>query len=91
MKGIPELLDTAELRGGKDCDNLSVVAMTWAETHRRAAPGEVSTQTLEAGGVSTQLEDFSKADHSDLSDEEIERAIEEIRSAIRKHTPQKPG
>ena len=90
MKAIPELLDLAEQRAGGDCDNLSVVAMTWAETHRRAAAGEVSTQTLEAGGISTQLGDFSKADHSELTDEEIERAIEEIRAAIRKHTPQKP-
>ena len=90
MKAIPELLDLAELRGGADCDNLSVVAMTWAETHPGAVAGEVSTQTLVLDGVSTQFEDFSKADNSDLTDEEIERAIEEIRAAIRKHTPHKP-
>ncbi len=66
------------------------MALTWAETHPGAAAGEVSTQTLEAGGISTQIGDFSKADHAELSDEEIERAIEEIRAAIRKHTPQKP-
>jgi serine/threonine protein phosphatase PrpC len=89
MKAIPELLDLAELRGGADRDNLSVVAMTWAETHRGALAGEVSTQTLVLDGVSTQLGDFSKADNSDLTDEEIERAIAEIRAAIRKHMPQK--
>jgi len=90
MKAIPELLDLAELRGGADRDNLSVVAMTWAETHPGALTGEVSTQTLVLNGVSTQLENFSAADDSDLTDEEIERAIEEIRAAIRKHMPQKP-
>jgi len=90
MKAIPELLDLAELRGGADSDNLSVVAMTWEEKHRGALTGEVSTQTLVLDGVSTQLGDFSKADNSDLSDEEIERAIQEIRAAIRKHMPQKP-
>jgi serine/threonine protein phosphatase PrpC len=90
MKAIPELLDLAELRGGVDRDNLSVVAMTWAETRRGALAGEVSTQTLVLDGVSTQLGDFSKADNSDLTDAEIERAIDEIRSAIRKHMPQKP-
>jgi PPM family protein phosphatase len=89
MKAIPVLLDLAELRAGADCDNLSIVAMSWAETHPRIA-GEVSTQTLALDGVSTQLGDFSKADDSDLSDEEIERAIQEIRAAIRKHMPQKP-
>jgi serine/threonine protein phosphatase PrpC len=90
MKAIPELLDLAELRAGADCDNLSVVAMTWAGTHARA-PGEVSTQTLALDGVSTQLGDFSKADNTDLTDSEIERAIQEIREAIRKHTPHKPS
>jgi serine/threonine protein phosphatase PrpC len=89
MKAVPELLDLAELRAGPDCDNLSVVAMTWAGTHVHAG-GEVSTQTLALDGVSTQLGDFSKVDSSDLSDAEIERAIQEIRDAIRKHTTHKP-
>jgi len=90
MKTIPELLDLAELRAGADSDNISVVAMTWAETHPGVPSGEVSTQVLVRNGVSTQLEDFSKADGSDLTDEEIERAIGEIRAAIRKHTSGKP-
>ena len=89
IKAIPALLDLAELRAGADSDNISVVAMTWAETHPGAIAGEVSTKTLRRDGVTTQLEDFSKADHSDLTDAEIEQAIEEIRAAIRKHTPQK--
>jgi serine/threonine protein phosphatase PrpC len=88
MKAIPELLDLAELRAGADSDNLSVVAMSWEGTQRTLA-GEVSTRTLALDGVSTQLGEFSKADHGDLSDEEIERAIQEIREAIRKHVPQK--
>jgi serine/threonine protein phosphatase PrpC len=90
MKAIPELLDLAELRAGPDCDNLSVVAMTWAGTQPKAAGGEVSTQTLALDSVSTELGDFSKADNSDLTDAEIERAIQEIREAIRKHTTYKP-
>jgi serine/threonine protein phosphatase PrpC len=89
MKAVPALLDLAELRAGADCDNLSIVAMNWEGTHK-APGGEVSTQTLALDGISTQLGDFSKADSTDLSDEEIERAIQEIRDAIRKHTSQKP-
>ncbi len=84
LKAMPELLGVAELRAGADCDNLSVVAMTWVEKRPGAAPGEVST--LELDGASTKLEDFRDADHGDLSDEEIEQAIKEIRAAIRKHT-----
>jgi serine/threonine protein phosphatase PrpC len=90
MRAVPELLTQAEQRAGKDCDNLSVVAMTWADSVQVQSPGEVSTQTLEQDTVITQIEDFGKEDHSDLTDEEIERAIGEIRDAIRKHSPHKP-
>ncbi len=31
MQSVPELLDLAEIRAGKECDNLSAVAMTWME------------------------------------------------------------
>jgi serine/threonine protein phosphatase PrpC len=89
LKAIPELLTLAELRAGVDCDNVSAVAMTWAEKSPGAAGDEAST--LELDGASTKLDDFGSADHGDLSDEEIERAITEIRAAIRKHTPQKPS
>ena len=90
IKSVPELLNLAELRAGNDCDNLSVVAMTWAESNPAAISAEVSTQTLELEGVSTQFEDFGSAERADLTDEEIERAIEEIREAIRKHSMRKP-
>jgi PPM family protein phosphatase len=90
MRAVPDLLTQAEQRAGKDADNLSAVAMTWTDSVQVQSPGEVSTQTLELDAVITQVEDFKKEDHSDLTDEEIERAIGEIRDAIRKHTPQKP-
>jgi serine/threonine protein phosphatase PrpC len=89
-KAMPPLLDQAEQRAGKESDNLSLVAMTWTDTAQVQASGEVSTQTLELGAFTTQVEDFNKEEHKDLTDEEIERAIAEIRDAIRKHTPQKP-
>jgi len=92
MKAMPRLLDDAEQRAGDECDNLSVVAMTWQEGRPGKGAGEVATQTLELDAFTAQLEDFgrSQSDPTDLSDEEIERAIEEIRTAIRKHTQQKP-
>jgi serine/threonine protein phosphatase PrpC len=45
MRAIPELLDTAELRAGRECDNISVIAMNWADSYSGAAH-QVSTQTL---------------------------------------------
>jgi serine/threonine protein phosphatase PrpC len=95
LKAVPELMNQAELRAGKDCDNLSVVAMTWAEDTPVLVAGEVSTQTLELGAFEGNVEDFNKGNpasaHADLSDEEIERAIEEIRTALRNHAASKPS
>ncbi len=92
MKAMPLLLDAAETRAGREADNLSVIAMTWTASATGAEAGEISTQTLEMDGFSTQLEDFGETlyDQTGLSDEEIERAIEEIRDAIGKHSTEKP-
>jgi len=29
MQAVPKLLDEAERRAGRECDNLSVIAVTW--------------------------------------------------------------
>jgi serine/threonine protein phosphatase PrpC len=92
MKAVPLLMSQAEARAGKDSDNISAVAITWLESYPEAGlPGDVSTQTLELGQFTTQLEDFGRTQPdigrgSDLTDEEIERAIEEIRVALRRHS-----
>lgn len=88
MKAMPDLLDAAELRAGRRCDNLSVVAMTWMDDHQGPATEEVSTQTLDPDSVTTKMEQFGDPEtvHADLTDEEIEKAIAEIRNAIRKHS-----
>ncbi len=33
MKAVPLLLDQAQRRAGNECDNLSVIAMTWEQEH----------------------------------------------------------
>ncbi|MBI2319972.1 MAG: serine/threonine-protein phosphatase [Betaproteobacteria bacterium] len=90
MVAIPRLLDMAEVRAGEGCDNLSVIAMTWAGEGAEAHAEQVSTQTLEVNAFNTAVEEFGKPaagqDHGDLSEEEIERAIAEIRNAIQKQT-----
>lgn len=96
MKAIPALMAQAESRAGKDSDNISAVAITWLENYPEAAlPGDVTTQTLEPGEFTTQLENFGRtqpgaARDDDLTDEEVERAIAEIRIALRKHTGKPP-
>ncbi|MCU0804798.1 MAG: protein phosphatase 2C domain-containing protein [Burkholderiales bacterium] len=88
VRGVPELLDLAEARAGRDSDNLSVIALTWAE--EVAGAGEwISTLAMDANEKTTKLSDWGKSDaqaHSHLTDDEIERAIDEIRTAIHKHS-----
>lgn len=91
LQAIPMLLSQAETKGGPHSDNLSAVAVRWEEAYVDEASSSVSTQTMAIHEVTTRLEEFGRnpAYKSDLSDEEIERAIEEIRNAIDKYTPAK--
>ena len=84
MTTVPKLMDMAESRAGRECDNVSVVAMTWDED-ASTVPHHVSTRSL--SGITTQAQDFGSGSASpDMTDEEIEHAIEEIRMAIRRNS-----
>ena len=78
MQGVPELLDEAELRAGRECDNLSVVALTWEEQARpaRAEPA--------AGAATPPAAEPAQGVY--LSDAEIERAIAQIRDSMKRQT-----
>ena len=91
LQAVPMLLGQAETRAGAHGDNLSVVAMRWEETVVEPSDSSVSTQTMANNEVTTKLEEFGRnpAYKSDLSDDEIEKAIDEIRSAIEKYNPKK--
>lgn len=115
-KRLPALLDLAQARAGRGCDNLSVIAMGWTE--QGATLVDTSTRTLELDEFAHETSAAARMRPNDrdesrngggpadvaaglinregtgasqgyLSDEEIERAIEEIRSAIRRRAP--PG
>ena len=85
---VPKLLDRAEEQNGSNGDNLSVIAVRWEDNY--VEPGEVSsvvyTQTMPLGAVTTQFDQFGhNPDHKmELTEEEIERAIEDIRATIQK-------
>jgi serine/threonine protein phosphatase PrpC len=72
MRAVPALLDEAERRAGRVCDNLSAIAMTWEQ----AAPDPARPRQPRAA-ESRQVY---------LSDDEIERAIARIRSAFKRQT-----
>ena len=75
---IPELVELAEQRAGRECDNVSVLAMAWEEE-------QVST-TVAPEPEHTQVQDFTATDldYMRVSDEDIEKAIADLKAALRK-------
>jgi serine/threonine protein phosphatase PrpC len=75
---IPELAELAELRAGLGADNVSAVAMAWDEEAVDAADVPPEERTV--------IQDFSATDldFARMSDEEVDRAIEELRAALRR-------
>ena len=76
---IEELMELAERRGGPACDNISVIAMTWGEEAVPVTPPELER---------TQVQDLTATDldFMRMSDEDIEKAIADIKAALRKTT-----
>ena len=75
---IPELATLAEDRAGRECDNISVVAMTWGEDAVTAAPAPEVERTEVRDLTATDL------DYLRVSDEDIEKAIAELKEALRR-------
>lgn len=91
LQAVPMLLNQAERKAGPRGDNLSVVAARWEDNYAEEPRSIISTQTMSQQEVTTRLDEFGRnpAYKSDLNEDEIERAIEEIRAAIEKYTPKK--
>ena len=91
MQAVPMLLGQADIRGGPNADNLSIIAVRWEDSYVEAgaeASSVVSTQTMSRDTVTTRLDEFGRNPKykSELTDDEIERAIEEIRATIQKYS-----
>jgi serine/threonine protein phosphatase PrpC len=84
---VPELMSLAQARAGKQCDNLSVVAMAWGEEEITDAQA-VAPDTVPFHDLPTEVQDFSPADveFERLSDDDIERRIAEIKLALKRTT-----
>lgn len=81
-----QLLDEAEASAGETCDNLSLVAMSWLESYGDAETTQVETRTLPLGVHTTVMGAGMPAADEELTEEDIDRAIEQIRGAIRKYS-----
>ena len=90
-KVIPALIGQAVKNAGREADNVTALAMTWADDDGGAsADGGVSTLTMPADAFNSQI-DMTAATEADLSDDDIEKAISEIRSALAKSNRPPPG
>jgi serine/threonine protein phosphatase PrpC len=89
LYALPQLLDRAENRGGIHGDNLTGVAVNW---HDEDDPSTevLSTHKLSDGEVTTRLDTLNanKAlkESRDISEADIEAAINEIQDAIKKYS-----
>jgi serine/threonine protein phosphatase PrpC len=91
MKVVPELMEKTDAIGGPSADNFSIVAVRWEDNYIEPGPSEFSsvfTRSMPLGAFTTRLDHFGRNSSykTELTDEEIERAIEEIRSAIQKYS-----
>lgn len=85
---MPRLMDEAETLAGNGCDNLSVVAIAWEDDYADDSTGPIETSTLPLDAHTLQMDGFgtSRPAETELTDDDIERAIAEIRTTIRKYS-----
>ncbi|SBT09287.1 Protein serine/threonine phosphatase (fragment) [Candidatus Propionivibrio aalborgensis] len=91
MQAVPMLLGQADIRGGPNADNLSIVVVRWEDSYVEegaSTSSVVSTQTMSRDTVTTKLDQFGRNPKykTELTEDEIERAIDEIRSTIQKYS-----
>jgi serine/threonine protein phosphatase PrpC len=88
LQAVPTLLNQVETLGGPQADNLSIVTVRWEDSYAADASSIVSTQSMSHDTINTRLDEFGRNPNykSELSEDEIERAIEEIRLTIQKYS-----
>ena len=86
----PQMMREGEKRGGPEGDNLSAIIVRWGPETLTDEQTTTITETLGLGEFQTQIERTltltdRKGTQRDLTDDEIEHAIEEIQSTIQKY------
>jgi PPM family protein phosphatase len=86
----PQMMREGEKRGGLDGDNLSAIVVRWGPETLTDEQTTTITETLGLGEFETQIDrTLTLTDRTgaqrDLTDDEIEHAIEEIQSTIQKY------
>jgi protein phosphatase len=86
----PQMMREGEKRGGPDGDNLSAIVVRWGPETLTDEQTTTITETLGLGEFQTEIDRTltltdRKGAQRDLTDDEIEHAIEEIQSTIQKY------
>ena len=86
----PQMMREGEKRGGAEGDNLSAIIVRWGPETLTDEQTTTITETLGLGEFQTQIDRTltltdRKGTQRDLTDDEIEHAIEEIQSTIQKY------
>jgi serine/threonine protein phosphatase PrpC len=86
----PQMMREGEKRGGLDGDNLSAIVVRWGPETLTDEQTTTITESLGLGEFETQIDRTltltdRKGSQRDLTDDEIEHAIEEIQSTIQKY------
>ena len=86
----PQMMREGEKRGGPDGDNLSAIVVRWGPETLTDEQTTTITETMGIGDFETQIDRTltltdRKGSQRDLTDDEIEHAIEEIQSTIQKY------
>lgn len=92
VRAVPDMLNKAVTIGGKHGDNVTALAMMWEGGDNN--PLTVTTHTLPIGAMTTTIQativDVERSgildgeENDNFNEEDIEKAIEEIRNAIQK-------
>ncbi len=87
MRAVPDLIYLALMEAGDDADNVTGMAMSWEGADLDEGEA-VSTIAMPLGAITTTINHLRptqlEVPHSPMTDSEIERAIDDIRSSIRK-------
>jgi len=85
---VARLTALAEARGGPGCDNISALALAWDE---EAVPLREGPRTVPLAEATTEVQDFGATDPDFLrmTDEDIDRAIAEIKRALKRNMPRR--
>jgi hypothetical protein len=90
LSTAPQMMREGEKRGGPEGDNLSAIVVRWGPETLTDERTTTITETLGLGEFETQIDrTLTLTDRTgtqrDLTDDEIEHAIEEIQSTIQKY------